>query len=153
MFSLKAPEKQVVVQFTPIWRQLLFWLHYYLLKIENHVTSAWCVTLSLYFLPHFHPPPPFSTPCSLSLSPALSIESWSEPTSVRGRYLVTTEKSIISTKQWGEKRGHNERALLLLRTIAVVIKYEFIIWCEEIYGARCESRGPSRRKFKVWLLV
>lgn len=42
-------------------------------------------------------------PSALS-PPLLSIESPSEPATVRGRYLVTTEKSIISTKQRGEKR-------------------------------------------------
>lgn len=71
---------------------------------------------SFSFIPlSFHPPepPPPPTPLalpsarslSLSLPPPLpSIESQSEPASARGRYLVTTEKSIIWTEQWGEKR-------------------------------------------------
>lgn len=67
--------------------------------------TVWRVTLSLYFFPPSHPsllllPSHLLSSALCSLSPPLpSIESQPEPTSVRGRYLVTTEKSIISTKQ------------------------------------------------------
>lgn len=84
------------------------WLSVHLLSLSHTLTLFLLFQLYPQFSLFF-----FSALCSHS-TPLLWIEPSSQPATVRGRYLVTTEKSIISTKQRG-KRGNNER-MLLLRT-------------------------------------
>lgn len=82
---------------------------FFFFQAANNCLACWLsvhlLSLALFLLFQLHPwfsPFFFSALCSVS-PPLLWIEPSSQPATVRGRYLVTTEKSIISTKQRGKE--------------------------------------------------